>query len=126
MIFGSPRWLLIPYVANILILIPVCYQMLFGQGVDAVFDRQVAESAGLRLMVGSLWTAILVASVAGLWWPGFFAPIVLAQVLYKSLWLVLFVVPLWRAGSPIPGGIAWTFLAIVFTYPAFFGLALRG
>jgi hypothetical protein len=63
------------YVANIVILVPVVHAMLFGRGVEAVFEGRVEESAGLRLMVGSLWAAILLASVFGLSRPLFFAPV---------------------------------------------------
>ena len=123
MTLDAPRWLLIPYAINILILVPVCYQMLFGGGVVAVFDGVVPESEGLRLLVGSLWSAILLASIGGLFWPSFFAPIVLAQVVYKALWLGLFVVPLWRNGQAYPYGISFVFALIVVTYPALFALA---
>ncbi|MEM1025624.1 MAG: hypothetical protein AAF627_20475 [Myxococcota bacterium] len=124
MTFGSPRWLLVPYVLNILILVPVCYQMLFGRGVASVFEGQVAESLGLRVMVGALWCAILIASVAGIMWPEFFAPIVLVQIVYKFLWLVVFVVPLWHSGGRIPSGITLVFACIVVAYPVFFRVAL--
>lgn len=125
MTLASPRWLLVPYVVNILILVPVCYRMMSGDGTLTVFAGLVPESTGLRLMVGSLWSAILLASIAGLAWPAFFAPVVLTQVVYKSLWLALFILPLLRVGQPVPSGIAVTFLLIVLSYPVFYGLALR-
>jgi hypothetical protein len=92
-----------------------------------VFEGRVLESAGLRIMVGSLWAAILVASIAGLWWPGFFAPVLLIQVFYKALWLGLFVLPVAQQSgwSAIPMGISVTFLLIVLTYPFIFWFALR-
>ncbi len=117
------NWLLIPYIANIVILIPVCTSVLFGTG-EAVFEGKVAESEGFRLLVGSLWTAILIASIAGLWKPGYFAPIILAQIIYKSLWLILFIAPQLAAGNAIPLGISLTFAVIVVTYPVFFALSL--
>ena len=40
----------------------------------------VNESAGLRLMVGSLWMAILAASTLGFLYPRFFAPVLLIQI----------------------------------------------
>ncbi|MFM5913786.1 MAG: hypothetical protein ACKOPR_03445 [Chakrabartia godavariana] len=110
------RW---AYAANILILVPVCYGLIAGSGVAGVFEGKVAESAGLRLLVASLYVAILVASVAGLKWPAFFAPILIAQIIYKTLWLAMFVAPLVLAGrsGDVPWGISSSFIAIVLIYP---------
>ncbi len=108
--------------ANILILVPICWNMFFGSGAGSVFEGKVAESAGLRLLVGSLWLAILVGSILGLFLPRFFAPIVLIQIFYKSLWLMVFVLPLVMAGKSdqVPWGISTTFILIVLTYPFLF------
>jgi hypothetical protein len=123
---ASPRWLMLAYGFNIIILLPVCYNMLFGSGVARVFEGRVAESAGLRLLVGSLWSAILVGSIAGLVWPTFFAAILPVQVFYKTLWLITFVLPLRRAGTPIPVGISCVFAVIAITYPLIFWASTRG
>ncbi|MEM7303131.1 MAG: hypothetical protein AAF468_18780 [Pseudomonadota bacterium] len=125
MIFSPPKWLLVPYAANIIILIPVCYGMFIGNGVLSVFEGNVAESDGLRFLVGSLWFAILTASIAGLCWPAFFAPIIMVQILYKSLWLLAFVLSAFMADNPVPIGISITFILIVVTYPIFLGLACK-
>ena len=122
---NAPKWLWLAYAFNIFILVPVCYNMLIGSGVAAVFEGKVAESAGLRLMVGSLWFAILCASAAGLIWPTFFAPVLIIQVIYKSLWLALFIVPLWQASKPLPFGISMVFMIIVVSYPVIFWLSTR-
>lgn len=118
-------WLKIAYSANILILVPVCWSMLFGNPGAQVFQGTVNESSGLRLLIASLWTAILLASVAGLAFPRFFAPVLLIQIVYKALWLLLFVAPLIRAGQPWPQGIALTFAVIVVSYPRLFWLGMR-
>lgn len=120
--FTGAGLLRLAYIANILILVPICWSMFFGSGVASVFEDKVNESAGLRLLVGSLWLAILVGSVAGLLAPRFFAPIVLIQVFYKSLWLLVFVLPLVMAekSDQVPWGIATTFIAIVVSYPLLF------
>ena len=125
--FASPGWLRPAFVLNILILVPVCYSMFLGSGVASVFDGLVDESAGLRIMVGSLWFAILIASIAGLAWPAFFAPIMMAQVVYKALWLAVFVVPtLQQTGwSAVPISISACFAFIVVTYPVLMFLAAR-
>lgn len=115
------------YVANILILVPVVHAMLIGGETTRVFEDRVADSAGLRIMVGSLWAAILLASIAGLGWPQFFAPVLLIQIVYKALWLVLFVAPAARRTglTSIPFGISATFLVIVLTYPVILWFAMR-
>jgi hypothetical protein len=123
----DPAWLRIAYGANILILLTVCAGMFAGPvGGQGVFQGQVPESAGLRLLVGSLWAAILLASIAGLRWPGFFAPVVLIQIVYKALWLAAFVAPLLLSGraDAVPWGIATVFAAIVLVYPLLFWRAL--
>jgi hypothetical protein len=119
---ANPDVLKIAYVANILILVPVCWGMFFGGGVATVFEGRVDESEGLRLLVGSLWAAILFASVAGLFQPGFFAPVLLIQIVYKALWLAIFVAPLVLSGSAdrAPMGISVCFLLIVVTYPVIY------
>jgi hypothetical protein len=121
------NWLRIAYAANILILTPVVPAMLTGRQA-LVFEGKVMPSEGLALLVGSLWAAILAASVAGLAWPRLFAPVLLIQILYKTLWLVLFVLPLWRAGGAgvVPWGVAGSFIAIVAIYPFLFWLGTRG
>ncbi len=120
--FADAGLLRLAYVANILILAPICWNMFFGSGVASVFEAKVEESAGLRLLVGSLWLAILVGSTIGLLAPRFFAPIILIQIFYKSLWLLVFVLPLIAAGKSdqVPWGISTTFIAIVVSYPFLF------
>lgn len=123
----SPGWLRPAYVLNIVILAPVCYAMFCGSGVAGVFDGKVDESAGLRLLVGSLWLAILCASFAGLVWPAFFAPVMLAQIVYKALWLAVFVIPAFQRGGwgAVPIGISASFAFIVASYPILLFMATR-
>ncbi|MEM9170075.1 MAG: hypothetical protein AAGC56_10515 [Pseudomonadota bacterium] len=123
----SPQWLRIGYAANIIILVPVCYAMVFGAGVSTVFEGNVPESEGLRLLVASFWFAILLASIAGLVSPAFFAPILIVQIVYKSAWLATYVAPrlLTDGVGAVPMGVAITFGAIVLTYPLILRLASR-
>jgi hypothetical protein len=125
---NSINLLKIAYAANILILVPVVSAMFADRGVTNVFDGRVDESLGLGLLVASLWSAILLGSIAGLWWPRFFSALLPIQIIYKSLWLALFIVPLaQRSGwDAVPKGISITFLIIVLTYPFILWLALRG
>ena len=113
--------LLLPYIFNILVLIPVGLTMLLGgaAGGRRVFQDKFPESAGIRTILGSLWTAILIGSVIGLFHPVSMSPLLLIQIIYKSLWLLVFVLPLLvrGQGNAVPWGVAGTFLFVVLTYP---------
>jgi hypothetical protein len=107
---------------NIVILVPVVGSLLLMGSAPtvAVFEDKVPESAGLRLLVASLWAAILVCSVFGLIAPRAFVGVLLLQVVYKSLYLGLFVVPQIRSegwGS-VSWGVSSSFLLIIGLWPA--------
>ncbi len=111
--------LLLPYIFNILVLIPGGLTP-FGRaaGRRLVFQGKLPEGAGFRTISGSACTVIVIGSVIGLFHPVSMSPLLLIQVIYKSLWLVVFVVPLLVRGrsGDVPWGIAGTFLFIVLTY----------
>ena len=113
--------LLLPYIFNILVLIPVGLTTPFGgaAGRRLVFQGKLPESAGIRTISGSFWTVIVIGSVIGLFHPVSMSPLLLIQVIYNSLWLGVFVVPLLVRGrsGEVHWGIAGTFLFIVLTYP---------
>jgi len=105
--------------ANILILVPIG----FGTLLKASVTDQGAfpESAGWRMLVGSLWIGILSLSLLGVIWPGSFLWLLVFQVIYKSVWLLTYVVPRLLSGrqAEIPSGIAVSFLTIVLVWPWF-------
>jgi hypothetical protein len=109
------------YVLNILILIPVALITLLGgqAGNRRVFQNKFTESEGTRTILGSLWTAILIGSCLGLFYPVQMSPILILQVIYKSVWLLVFVVPrlVTGRGREVPWGVAITFLVVVVSYP---------
>lgn len=113
--------LTIPYLFNIVILVPVGLLTLLGgaAGGQGVSQGKFAESEGFRTILGSLWTAILVGSILGLFFPVAMSPILVIQVIYKTLWLLVFVLPRLhkRRMNEVPPGIALTFLLIVVSYP---------
>lgn len=113
--------LLIPYIFNIFILVPIALMTLLGgeRGGQLVCQRKFPESEGYRTILGSLWTAILIGSILGLFSPVRMSPLLLIQVVYKTLWLLVFVLPRGLGGrsQEVPWGIALTFLAIVLSYP---------
>jgi len=105
------------YCANILILVPVVYSLAVAGSPAPVFGVGVVDSPALRILVTALWGAILACSILGLLAPRMFIAIMILQVIYKSAWLIAYVWPAWRAGTPVPWGPAVTFAAIVVLWP---------
>ena len=103
--------------ANILILIPVGFGTLLKASVTD--QGAFVESAGWRMLAGSLWIAILSLSLLGAIWPGSFLWLLVFQVIYKSVWLLAYAVPRLLSGraAEIPAGIAVSFVAIVLVWP---------
>ena len=104
------------YGANILLLVPAMGALLSGPA-SRVFGAAAPESPALKSLVAALWGAILACSVVGLWRPREMAAILLLQVVYKAAWLLLFVLPAWRAGGPAPVRTAAAFLPMVVLWP---------
>lgn len=116
-----PNILVYAYAANILILLPVLYSMFTdgsGKPIRA-FQGRVENSEGLRLLVACLWSSILLLSCLGLIYPERFVAVLMLQVVYKSLYLLLYIMPkLRREGAEtIPGGLTASFVLIVVVYP---------
>ncbi|MBI1406167.1 MAG: hypothetical protein GC145_08590 [Caulobacter sp.] len=109
------------YGLNIVILLPVVGWMLAGANGPMVqaFEHKVADSPGLRILVASLWAAILLCSLLGLAQPRAFVGVMLLQVIYKSLYLLLFIGPLVRerGWNAAPMGVTVTFIIIVALWP---------
>jgi len=112
--------LLLPFIFNIIVLVPIGLLTLLGgkRGGQLACQGKFPESEGFRTILGSLWTAILLGSILGLFYPLPMSPLLLIQVIYKSLWLLVFVMPRLLKGnvSEVPSGIALVFLVIVLTY----------
>ena len=105
--------------ANILILVPIGFGTLLK---PSLTDHGVfAESAGWRTLVGSLWVGILACSALGVVWPSSFVWLLLFQVIYKSVWLLVYAAPRVLSGRSleIPAGIALSFVGIVLVWPWF-------
>jgi hypothetical protein len=113
--------LVLPYVFNIIILIPIGLLTLLGgdKGGQLACQGKFPESEGFRTILGSLWTAILIGSVLGLLFPITMSALLLIQVIYKTLWLLVYAMPrmLKQRNSEVPWGIASTFLIIIVSYP---------
>jgi hypothetical protein len=107
----------IAYVINLVVLLPIAIPTLFR--LYPTDQGRFEESAGWRVLVGALWTAILVLSVLGLFAPLRYSPVLVLQLIYKSLWLLVYVAPRVARGDirSVPWGIASSFAVIVLVWP---------
>jgi hypothetical protein len=112
------------YGANIVILTPVVTALLTGPAAR-IFGPQTPDVASMKLLIASLWGAILACSVIGLFQPRAMMAILALQVIYKAAWLLLFVLPAWRGGDPVPWGPALVFVPIVLLWPFIIAMAWR-
>ncbi len=111
----------VAYVLNILVLVPAGLMMLLGgsEGQRRVFQGKYPDSAGMRTLLGAIWTAMLIGSVLGLLYPVAMAPLLLIGVIYKVLWWLVFAIP--RVVSGRTGEVHWVsagiFLFMAIAYP---------
>ena len=65
------------------------------------------------------WLLHLIGSVLGLFFPITMSALLLIQVIYKTLWLLVYAMPrmLKQGSNEVPWGIASTFLVIIMSYP---------
>jgi len=97
---------------------------MFSDGGDKqirAFQNQVQNSDGLRLLVASLWSAIFLLSIAGLFQPKTFVIVLTLQVIYKLIYLLVYILPTARKQGlqAIPQGLTFSFVAIVLIWPIF-------
>ena len=106
------------YVANILVAGWVGLQAFFWPNAASttVFSGVYAYSPLARI-VGALWLGIALLSVAGLWKPLTFSPILGLQLFYKSIWLLVVALPALIYGQPFPRPMAIFFLIWVLILP---------
>lgn len=111
----------VAYALNVFILTPVLVSMYSDANGSPIraFQGTITNSEGLRMLVASLWFAILLLSVAGFFWPKLFLPVLMLQVIYKSLFLLTYCLPRLKARKleEVPIGLSISFLFIVLTYP---------
>jgi hypothetical protein len=82
-----------------------------------VFSNQFVYSEAIRL-VGTLWGAIFILSVLGLFFPQKMNLVFLFQLIYKSSWLVFAALPSSLKNEPYPKGmVALCFVVWVILLP---------
>ena len=111
----------IAYAANLIILAPVLFSMFSDRGNKPIRALQgtVENSDGLRLLVASFWSAIFILSIAGLFQPKAFIPVLALQVIYKLIYLLTYIAPTakTRGIGAIPQGLTASFIAIIILWP---------
>lgn len=108
----------IVYLANMIVAGWIGVTSLFQPHYSAstVFSNAYAATDTIRL-AGAWWLAIAILSFFGLWKPITFSPILLAQLLYKGIWLLFVALPAVQKNQPIPTGMAWFFIVWVVILP---------
>jgi ABC-type spermidine/putrescine transport system permease subunit I len=111
----------IAYVLDIMVSVPVAFTTLIGHERAArfLFKESLPASDSFRIILGSLWMAVLLCCIAGIFFPIAMSPILLLQVIYKGLWLMLFAVPRWIGGrgAEVPKRITGICLATIIAFP---------
>lgn len=109
------------YILDVVVTAPIALTMLTA---DRTLDRGVLHEKmpaerSTRVLLGALWTAILVCLAAGVFLPVTMAPVLLLQLIYKSLWIALFAAPRWATGrrKDVPWRMAGVFAAFIVVYP---------
>ncbi|MBA1146570.1 hypothetical protein H0Z60_05810 [Ectothiorhodospiraceae bacterium WFHF3C12] len=105
------------YAVNILMLIPIAVPTVFR--LFPTDQGRFQDSEGWRVLTGGFWTAVLILSVLGLVQPLRFSPVLLVQLIYKVIWLAVFVLPRLARGrtSEVPTAMAASFVPIVLAWP---------
>jgi hypothetical protein len=108
----------ITYIANIIVAGFISISAMFTpkKAATTIFAGAYQFTNVIQL-VGCLWFAIAVLSVLGLFKPITFSPILLVQLIYKSLWLLLVALPAIKNNQPYPSGMAAFFVVWVLVLP---------
>ncbi len=109
------------YVVDALVTAPIAFSMLSGSGkwIPRLLGEPVPPSPSLRMMLGSLWMALLLCVIVGIFRPVSMIPVLVLQLVYKGLWLAAFAAPRWMSGRSheVSWQISRLFMAYVLIYP---------
>ncbi len=81
-----------------------------------IFSNTYSVSPVMQL-TGALWLSIALLSIAGLFSPITFSPVLLIQLIYKFCWLLFVCAPAIQNNKPYPTGMAMFFVVWVLTLP---------
>ena len=103
-------YLRIAYALDLLVFLPIAVSTLLR--LYPTDKGRFEESAGWWVLEGALWTAILVFSGLGLYAPLRYSLMLFLQVIYKTLWLLVFALLAWSTDAPTasPGELPAPFL----------------
>jgi hypothetical protein len=106
------------YIANIIVAGWIGITSLFFPKLSSatIFQNSYQTTDIIRL-VGSLWLAIAILSVLGLWRPLTFSPVLLLQLIYKGSWLLVVAIPAIKNNQPYPSGMGTFFFVWVLVLP---------
>ncbi|MEM7572330.1 MAG: hypothetical protein AAF433_05500 [Bacteroidota bacterium] len=106
------------YLTNVFVAGWISITSLFAPKVaqQTIFEGTVAYSEVIRL-VGTLWGAIFLLSILGLFLPLQMSLVLLFQLIYKGSWLLFVAIPAQRSDQPYPRGMATFFLVWVLVLP---------
>jgi len=112
----------IPYILNIIILLPAIVLVLQGK-IDVFPQQQDMEVP--RMMVASLWLGVLMVSVLALLDPVEFWPVLAFQVIYNAIFGAFWVWPslMGRSKAAVPWGAVAIFAIMIIAWPFFIAAA---
>ena len=108
----------IVYILNIIVAgyIGVVSIVNTDRATKTIFSNIYSNTELIKL-VGCLWLAIALLSVGGLWKPLQFSPVLILQLIYKSIWLIAVAIPGIYYHKSYPSGMAIFFLIWVLVLP---------
>ena len=88
------------FAGNVLFVTPVILLLWFHKdGAGIVFGRHIPISDGLRILVASMWTSIVLVSIAGMKWEIELVGLLVFQIVYKAVFMIAYVAPRAIAGE---------------------------
>jgi len=105
------------YWVNIVVLGPIAISTVFR--LFPTDQARLEESAGWRVLAGAFWVSVVVLSILGLFQPLRYSPVLLFQVIYKVVWLAVYVAPRLLRGESdaVPWIMTAAFVAYVVVWP---------